>query len=92
MADYRCHNALLGTCIPKPHTHHTKKKKNARLRYKVTPRNVKSPDRKSGDEKNHTVSLYGGVHVTVFRSTQQFSSLSPNYSINHLMTAHHTER
>lgn len=92
MADCMCHNALLGTCIPESHTHHIKKKKTVRLRYKVTPRHVKSPDRKSACEKNHTVSLYGGVHVTVFRSTRRFSSLRPNYSINHLMTAHLTER
>lgn len=32
-------------------------------------------------EKNHTLSLYGGFHVTAFRRTRQgFSSLSPNYN------------
>lgn len=57
---------------------------------KLTAGYVRSLKCLSDYEKNHTLSLCGGVHVTAFRRSRQgFSSLSP--IITQQMTARHTE-
>lgn len=57
---------------------------------KLTAGYVRSLKCLSDYEKNHTLSLCGGVHVTAFRRSRQgFSSLSP--IITQQMTACHTE-